>query len=409
MTGTAFKFLHAGDFRLHQVVHGLSEIPEPWRDTLLEAPFAAVRQVVETALAEQVALVVLSGNLLQPLECGTRGIAFLLHEMHRLEQAGIHVYWSTGAMDAAERWPAGLSFPRNVTRFGEQEVTTVRHSLGGDAFVSVSGRSGPAHIDVEQYSPPSDAAFHIAVACGKLAAESIDASLVQYWALGGQMSAETVHEQASRFAARYAGSPQGRSPGDSGPHGCWLIEVDEQQNMQSRFVATDAVRWHTESLRIPQAASASDALRLMRERIRELPLGTARGPVLVQWRLTLGHRLAGSLRHGPLGAELLRALNEHLNHLPVTPSAVWSMGLEAIAEDELPEHLYHEETILGDFLRAVRSMQSDRQPMRLEEFLGGRELDKSLHDLTEISDPRQREQILRDVALMGAELLRGEG
>ncbi|MEO1972759.1 MAG: hypothetical protein ABGX07_14465, partial [Pirellulaceae bacterium] len=76
--------------------------------------------------------------------------------------------------------------------------------------------------------------------------------------------------------------------------------------------------------------------------------------------------------------------------------------------ENLPAAWYDEDTILGDFLRSVRRMQADNEPLGLEEFLEDRSQADALADEAVLNDATQREQVLRDVAILGADLLRPE-
>src|SRR5215204_2447145 len=95
MSGASFRFLHAADLRLELPVVGLDEVPAHLLDALLNAPYDAARRVFDAAIKERVDFVILSGNVVNPLRCGPRGIAFLLEQFHRLAEAEINVYWVT--------------------------------------------------------------------------------------------------------------------------------------------------------------------------------------------------------------------------------------------------------------------------------------------------------------------------
>jgi hypothetical protein len=208
-----------------------------------------------------------------------------------------------------------------------------------------------------------------------------------------------------RLVAHYCGSPQGRGPLESQSHGCTLVEVNEDRQMRLRHVTTDTVRWHTEQLSLVETADASNLLNLLRERTRRIAAEHHDRPVLVTWELVTGYRLAASLRYGGLCDELLFDLNQAAAtaHYPV-----WTVAIEATSAESLPRPWLEENTILGDYLRALQTFQAGSEPLRLAEFAGQREPDDVLQELLQISDARQRDELLAEVALLGAELLRGE-
>ena len=73
------------------------------------------------------------------------------------------------------------------------------------------------------------------------------------------------------------------------------------------------------------------------------------------------------LRRGKLRSELLEWLRiEHGLSSPI----VWTVGIELDPQNALPESLYEQETILGDFLRTVREFEADpQQPLPVESLL----------------------------------------
>ena len=55
----AFSFVHASDLHLELPPHGLGEIPEHLRDSLLECPYRAAERVFDLALSERADFLVL--------------------------------------------------------------------------------------------------------------------------------------------------------------------------------------------------------------------------------------------------------------------------------------------------------------------------------------------------------------
>ena len=403
MPSPSFRFLHASDFRLHEVLRGLTEIPDRLRDAIVEAPYRAAQRVFDTALAERVQFVVLAGDLLNPLETGARGVAFLLNGFQRLHEADIAVYWAGGRSDPPERWPDGVALPPNVTVFGKGRVEEAAVYLGDRHAATIIGRSwhGRSRVDVTDFARESGDDFRIALTNGELDADDASASQIQYWALGGSTSRRMLVE-SPRQIAHYPGSPQGFTPTSTDSHGCCVVVVDDDRQLQARALPTDAVRWRTERIVAPEKGGRAELLRVMRDRFRQIAAEAGERTALVTWQIAASCRVAAALQHGGWADELCRDLNQHSGATPV-----WSVSVEPVTVEQLPNQWYEEDTILGDFLRSIRSFEEAEQSMRLHEFLGNRELDAGLQDLTIVGDA-EREQMLHDVALLGAELLRGE-
>src|SRR5512145_1619306 len=99
MSHTPFRFLHASDFHLEQPLTGLADVPEHLRELILDAPYTSVAKVIETAMLDGVAFVVLSGDIVEPLLAGPRGLLFLIEQFEKLAAKEIEVFWAGGAVD----------------------------------------------------------------------------------------------------------------------------------------------------------------------------------------------------------------------------------------------------------------------------------------------------------------------
>lgn len=404
MSGPVFRFLHASDFRLHEVCSGLAHIPESLREVLVDAPYKAVQRVFDAALAEQVQFVLLSGDLLNPLDASGRSLAFLVQQFERLAERQVPVFWAGGRLDPPERWPDGAPLPGNVTYFSRTRLEEAVHYIDDRPAVTIVGRSygGKSRIDPADFARESSEEFRIAVGYGETEAEHLAGSPVHFWALGGRGTRRTLIEQPRRVV-HYPGSPQGRSPREPDVHGCTLVHVDAQRQIQARQLATDVVRWATERVVAPAVSGRADLVRLLRERSRALRSEIGDRTLLVSWELEVDSRTAAELTQGTLADEIVRELATH-----AVERGIWTVGLQPVVQQDLPAAWYEEDTILGDFLRAVGVFRGDAQPLRLQEIVGQRELDVAVQDLAQISDPTERDELLREAAWLGAELLRGE-
>ena len=73
MSNWPFRFVHASDFHLEMPPFGVSEVPEHLGDLFLESVYRAAERVFETALAEDVDFLILSGDILHCQHTGPRG------------------------------------------------------------------------------------------------------------------------------------------------------------------------------------------------------------------------------------------------------------------------------------------------------------------------------------------------
>jgi DNA repair exonuclease SbcCD nuclease subunit len=438
MPNRSFRFLHASDFRLDAVPRGLTEVPDHLRDTLLDAPFAAARRVFDTALAERVTFVILAGNILQADLAGPRGTAFLGEQFQRLAEAGIGVYWAGGETDPPEAWPTAFPLPENVRVFAKDRVTDFLHQVDGSPLVRIVGTSrGSRAFHFEEFSPDAVGLFSIGVACGEVEAaalQSQDDRLktyptgvangeaqtaaprsqddrlktyptqgINYWALGGRAERATLFN--SPGIAHYPGTPQGRSPTESGSHGCTLVNVDEQGQARMTFVATSAMEWLHETLLIDPTTSREGLEAMCSQRIQKLTEGS-KTDLLITWTIGGSGPLMAELRRGKLRGELLEWLRiEHGLSSPI----VWTVGIEIEPRNALPAALYEQETILGDFLRALREFETDpQQPLNFESLLADEQAAGLFSQAVAVGDAVARKRVLHEAALLGVELLGGD-
>lgn len=405
MNGESFRFLHAGNFHLETPLHGLSDAPDHLRDLLINAPFAAAENVFQEAVAHECDFIVLSGDLLDPARSGPRAVAFLIEQFERLRKQEMPVYWATGRSDATSRWFDHVTLPSNVHLFAPGKVEELTFFRQERPVATVLGRGwdGNARIRPSEFRVDPVQPFRVAVVNGQVEPGEIELQpLVQYWALGGLGFPKTLVSQPNM--AHYAGSPQGFSPDEPGPHGATLVQVNRDGQVRTRLVETDAVRWQSERINVGEGTTRDELQRLLRGRVDDLTANTPDRPLLVSWQLTGGDRLSGGVRRETLAAQVRDWLRDQFGH---QKPAVWSASIRFETPERLPDHWFEEDTLLGDFLRTLRALRDDRaRPLDIAAYLPV-DTPAELAEVLRISDPK-RDEILREAAILGVDLLRGE-
>jgi hypothetical protein len=85
------------------------------------------------------------------------------------------------------------------------------------------------------------------------------------------------------------------------------------------------------------------------------------------------------------------------------------VSLEVEPGAGLPAEWYEQETIRGDFLRAIRQFEVNAgEPLGLETYLSEAHLAGAMASAAAIADQTVRQAVLRDAAWLGADLLSGE-
>lgn len=398
----AVRFLHAGDLHLGQPPGGLAEVPDALRAALVDAPRRAAEKVFDAALKHHVDFVVLAGDVIDPRLAGPPGIVFLDEQFDRLARQEIPVYWAGGPADGFEHWLDAWRTGPNVHRFPMDRVERVVFHRADEPLVEIFGTSTQHRTALPsgRIAPSVDVPYAMAVAHGEAHLEEIEHPVIHYWALGGRHGRESLSLGAA--AAHYCGTPQARHPGELGPHGCTLVEIDESGRVRTTFVPTDAVRYCHQNVTIEQGTTKEQLLEILNERLGELLVDPFGPELLVYFSVVGCDALTAHLRSGKTSADLLAKLRAEYG---AKRPAAWTVSLDA-GGAELPEELYEEDTLLGEYLRTLRHYEENptEQP-DLDAYLAERHADGKLAALAWPRDPRQRSAVLAEAAALGVELL----
>ncbi|MBL9164582.1 MAG: DNA repair exonuclease [Planctomycetaceae bacterium] len=383
MSQAPLRFVHAGDLHLERPLTGVSEIPAHLREAFLEAPYLAAEQIFETALTEGADALLLSGDVVHLDKAGPRAIVFLLEQFRRLADHNIAVYWAGGQIDPVDAWPVTATLPPNVHRFPSGRVGNFEHQRNDKTIARVQGisRSPGQAVDDSGFHRDAKGLFTIGVAHGTAAAPGSEGDRVHYMALGGQHRRQTVDQ--SPGMAHYAGTPQGRTPEETGAFGCTVVSVDESGHVKTNFVAVDVVRFITETIELTAGADVATLMPQFDVRVNNLKSKHPDRDLLVTWQITGAGELLNELRPGGLSDEII----SQLRHLYGQKSpAVWSVAIECDEPLCVPEEWYDEETIRGDVLRQLRELEeSDDVSLDLEEFFPATLKGSPLAELAKVS------------------------
>ncbi len=402
MSLQSVRFMHSSDWRLETPIGGVVEVPLELREAFLDAPYVSAERVVQAALEHQVDFLVLAGDIL-PIELASPYTwEFLLRQFERLAEQEILVYWLGGQLDDLDLWPSQLQLPQNVRTFPAGSVQHFDHRREGRTVARLLGQSQRrgATWRASDYAGSDESTPRIALAYGDMAKRTLENKGVDYWALGGQDRHRVLLH--GKTTAAYSGSPQGRAPAESDAHGAVLVELTFGQ-ATTRLIETDLWRWRREKV---QAADLDSIEALQTHVIRQLnqiSCESSQFGWLLVWSVICQGKLAERLRSPEHHERLLRALRQASAH-----DARWSLVVD-VEPAELPGDLFEEDTILGDFLRAVQRLEHQGEAWQeLVAYLPDSDLRETLlSDLQQTSDER-RSQLWRRVAAWGADLLRGE-
>lgn len=274
-----FKFLHAADIHLDSPQRGLDRYEGAPATECRLATRRALENLVDLALAERVAFVLIVGDLYDGEWNDFSTPLFLTGVMMRLRDGGIPVYMIRGNHDAQSRMTRDLRLPENVRILAADRAETV---IQDDCGVAIHGRSFATRAVLENLSRTYPARvpglFNIGLlhTCvdGREGHEpyapcslaDLQAREYGYWALG-HIHAREVLRDGDPWVV-FPGNVQGRHAREAGPKGCTLVTVDDAHEIarvEERWL--DVVRWQTCRIDVAGARDADDVLQRFERRL----------------------------------------------------------------------------------------------------------------------------------------------
>ncbi len=270
------KILHTADIHLDSPLRSLALREPGLRDRIQTASRTALTRIVDVALAEDVAALLIAGDLFDRAERSARTAAFLALQLDRLRERGIRVFYIKGNHDAENPLTGELSLPDNVHVFdGRGSKVQLADGLWIHG-VSFSGRHAPNSL-LPKFPAPVEGAINIAMLHTSLGgAEGHDpyapcsvgdltAAGFDYWALG-HVHRRQVHSQAPWVVM--PGMPQGRDIGESGPKSATLVTMGDTIGIKE--VTTSAVEFRQVQIDATETESDDDLREVLRRRLREM-------------------------------------------------------------------------------------------------------------------------------------------
>ncbi len=335
---------------------------------LRDATMHAWRNVVALAIAERVDFVVVAGDVFERSSPTLLGQTRFRDGLAELARAGIGSYVVHGNHDPLDgsSWAPSLAFPPEAHRFGTAPGEAVSVLRDGTELARIHGQSYPRSAVTENLAATfrrGDEPFAIGLlhanvgdrpGHGNYAPCSLDDlrnSGIDYWALG-HIHQPGILTDAGTLAV-YCGNPQGRDPGEMGPRGAWLVDVDAAGRARAEFRACDVVRWSSAEIQIDALETDEALLAAVRLALAEAATAAEERSVLLNLRLTGRGALHRTLRRPGYLDDLRRVTNEDLaSGGPVA----W---LESVVDASRPPvDLAARRAVAdfaGDFLRTVES------------------------------------------------------
>lgn len=417
-----FTFIHAADIHLDSPLRGLELYDGAPLEQIRGATRQALVNLVDLAIGEQVAFVLLVGDLYDGDWKDYNTGLFFAAQMTKLRDAGIRVFLIAGNHDAASIVTRYLRLPDNVTIFSVQKPETIYLeaidvALHGQGFsqravtdnlsaaypgavphllnigllhTSLDGREGH-----EPYAPCS--------------IEELRSKGYDYWALGHVHTQEVLHRDPWIV---FPGNIQGRHVREVGAKGCKLVAVQDRQIVSVSHRDLDVLRWSVCNVDVQGAETGDEVVDRVRQALGRTWAEHNQCPMAVRVRLVGACRV-----HGELSAHHERWLNEIRGvATDVSNGALW---IEQVKQHTQPhvdlEAMLARDDVLGELLRTLVTCETDAAFLEevADEF---RPLQHKLppelragDDAIDLDNPQTLRQAVEDVKhLLLARLLAGE-
>ncbi|MEX0714235.1 MAG: DNA repair exonuclease [Pirellulales bacterium] len=275
-----FKFVHAADIHLDSPLRGLERYDEAPVDEIRGATRRALANLVQLAIDEQAAFVLLAGDLYDGDWHDHQTGLFFVGQMARLREAGIKAYLIAGNHDAANRMTKSLRLPDNVHQLSTGQPETVPLDECGTMIHGQGFANAACSDDLSQrYPAATPGCFNVGVlhtsATGRPGHEPYAPCTVDglrtrqydYWALGHVHQREVLSQDPP---IHFPGNIQGRHIRETGAKGCLLASVDDQRRATAEFRPLDVLRWEQLAVEAGSADDEDDVLNRFQAALEQL-------------------------------------------------------------------------------------------------------------------------------------------
>ena len=285
-----FRFIHTADVHIDSPMVGLSQHAGETVARIRSATREAFSALIDKAIAESVAFVVIAGDLYDGGWRDVRTGLYFSAQMGRLADAGIRCFIAYGNHDAESQITNRLNLPPTVSVFSSRKPATFSIEELGVALHGQSFATRDITADLAAgYPNPVAGAFNIGVLHTALTGlpghanyapctlEELRAKGYQYWALGHIHHGQVLNE---RPHVVFPGNLQGRSIKETGPKGAHLVIVKDGEITEFSTFHCDVVRWSRVSVDVADCERDTEVVGRMREAIERAVESEADGRLL---------------------------------------------------------------------------------------------------------------------------------
>jgi exonuclease SbcD len=248
-----FRFVHTADIHLDSPLKGLEAHEDAPVEEIRGATRRAFDNLIDLAIEEEVAFVLIAGDLYDGDWKDYNTGLYFANRMGRLHKAGIKVFIVSGNHDAASNTTKAMPLPDNVTIFEHKKPESIKLD---DLGVIIHGQSYPTKATIENLAagyPQNDTGyFNIGLLHTSLTGrenhenyapcslDELKSKGYDYWALGHVHKREVVSEDPKVI---FPGNIQGRHIKETGSKGATLVTVEDGRITDFEPRELDVLRW----------------------------------------------------------------------------------------------------------------------------------------------------------------------
>ncbi len=261
------KFVHAADLHLDRPFSGLRDVDEQVGNALRDATLAAYDRVINLCLNEKVDFALFAGDLFDSQDRSLRAQVRFVRGLATLADAGIPAFVVHGNHDPWSAWSEALEWPATAHRFGPDEVERVSVRRGGETTCAVYGisfgrREVKANLARRFKREAGDAPFAVGLLHADVggrtgespyapcSVEDLRVAGFDYWAIGHIHVPQVIRPADPCII--YPGSTQGLDPNQTGPRGCYVVELEQGREPKYEFRPTSEAEWQQEAVSIDE-------------------------------------------------------------------------------------------------------------------------------------------------------------
>lgn len=358
------KIIHAADLHLDSPLRGLAHYEGAPTEDVRLATRRAFSALIDRCLAEQVAYVLIAGDLYDGDFKDYATALYFVQQVARLRETNTQVIWLRGNHDAANRMTRHLQVADHVHELSIEQAQSLIFEGDGIAVHGQGYSARDIQDDLSRnYPAPLPGLFNIGLLHTSVDGRPGHAPYApcslsalrnhgyDYWALGHVHKREVLCEEPWIL---FPGNLQGRHIRETGEKGCSLITLENGRVQSVTPLVLDQVRWEVCEVSVAEAHTVDDIIEASSQKLALLR-ASAGGRVLATRLSLLGQTPA----HAVITQAKVRIENE-LRALAIDCGDVYLQSVQFRTFGHVTaEALVERHDALGELFQAITELGGD--------------------------------------------------